>query len=78
MPDVLMPRLGADMEDGVLVQWRVAVGDVVLRTTAVAYIETSKGAFEVEAFAEGVVEALLAAPGEVVPVGAPLVRLRTG
>ncbi len=71
-----MPRLGADMEDAVVLQWRVGVGDVVRRGMSVAYIETAKGVFEVAAPADGVVEALLAAPGEVVAVGAPLARLR--
>lgn len=76
MPEILMPVLGADMEEGILLQWRISVGQVVRRMQAVAYIETTKGAVEIEAYVEGVVEELLAVPGDTVPVGTPIARLR--
>jgi pyruvate dehydrogenase E2 component (dihydrolipoamide acetyltransferase) len=48
----------------------------VKRGDVVASIETSKGIIDIEIFADGVIEALLAAPGAEVPVGAPLARYR--
>ena len=71
-----MPSLGADMESGTLTEWRVKPGDAVKRGDVVASIETSKGIIDIEMFADGVIEALLAAPGAEVPVGAPLARYR--
>lgn len=75
MGDIRMPAIG-DLDSAVLVQWRVAPGDRVRRTEAVAYVETSKGVIEVESFEDGVVDDLLAQPGDTVAVGSPLARLR--
>lgn len=71
-----MPSLGADMEAGTLVEWLVEPGDRIERGRVVAVVETQKGAIEVECFEEGELEALLVKPGEKVPVGTPLARIR--
>jgi pyruvate dehydrogenase E2 component (dihydrolipoamide acetyltransferase) len=71
-----MPSLGADMETGTLLEWRVRPGDAVRRGDIVALIDTDKAEVEVEIFADGVVEELLVPPGTKVPVGTPLARLR--
>ncbi len=71
-----MPSLGADMVSGTLVEWRVKAGDAVKRGQIIAEVETDKGAIEVEIFEDGVVDALLVAPGTKVPVGTPLATLR--
>ncbi|MCA9689015.1 MAG: 2-oxo acid dehydrogenase subunit E2 [Myxococcales bacterium] len=72
MAEFLMPSLGADMDDGVLVEWLVKPGDVVKRGDIVAVVETQKGAIDVEIFEDGVIGALLVAEGTKVPVGAAL------
>ena len=76
MADFLMPSLGADMESGTLTEWHVKPGDAVKRGDVVASIETSKGIIDVEIFADGVIETLLASPGAEVPVGRPLACYR--
>lgn len=48
-----MPSLGADMEDGKLVEWLVAPGDHVARGDIIAVVETQKGAIEIEIFEPG-------------------------
>jgi pyruvate dehydrogenase E2 component (dihydrolipoamide acetyltransferase) len=70
-----MPSLGADMESGVMVQWLIGPGDVVARGDPIAWVETDKGAIEIEAFDDGVVEALLEPVGARVAVGRPIARL---
>lgn len=75
MGEFRMPALGADMAAGTLVEWKVAPGDPVARGQIVAEVETDKGVVEVEIFESGVVEALLVAPGQKVPVGTPLARV---
>jgi pyruvate dehydrogenase E2 component (dihydrolipoamide acetyltransferase) len=70
-----MPSLGADMESGTLVEWLVRPGDPVKRGDVVAVVETAKGAIEIEIFQDGVVRELIAQPGAVVPVGAPLAEI---
>jgi len=70
-----MPSLGADMEEGKLVEWLVKPGDDVKKGDIVAVVETQKGAIEIEIFEAGQIGALLAEPGQTLPVGAPLARL---
>ncbi len=72
MAEFLMPSLGADMQSGKLLEWLVKPGDVVKRGQVIAVVGTEKGDIEVEVFEEGVVRALLAAPGAEMPVGAPI------
>jgi pyruvate dehydrogenase E2 component (dihydrolipoamide acetyltransferase) len=67
-----MPSLGADMEDGTLVEWRVQPGAAVRRGDIVALVETTKGIIDIESFEEGEVERLLVQPGDRVLVGAAL------
>lgn len=75
MGDFTMPSLGADMEAGTLVEWRIKPGQTVKRGDIVAVVETQKGAIEVEVFEDGRVEALLVEPGTRVPVGTVLARI---
>ena len=64
-----MPSLGADMEDGTLVEWRVKSGDTVNRGDIIADVDTQKGLIEIEVFEEGTVDQLVVKEGEKVPVG---------
>lgn len=70
-----MPALGADMERGKLVQWRVAAGSRVKPGDLVAVVETQKGAIDVEIFDEGVIDDLVPV-GTELPVGGLLARVR--
>jgi pyruvate dehydrogenase E2 component (dihydrolipoamide acetyltransferase) len=67
-----MPSLGADMEAGTLVEWRVGPGSRVRRGDIMALVETEKGVIDIESFEEGVVERLAVEPGARVPVGTVL------
>lgn len=67
-----MPSLGADMEDGTLVEWLVGPGDSVARGDVIAVVETQKGAIEIEVFQDGVVHKLTAVIGAKLPVGSPM------
>jgi pyruvate dehydrogenase E2 component (dihydrolipoamide acetyltransferase) len=69
MIDFLMPSLGADMEAGILVEWRKRPGDSVKRGDIIADVETQKGLIEIEVFDEGVIGELLIKEGTKVPVG---------
>jgi pyruvate dehydrogenase E2 component (dihydrolipoamide acetyltransferase) len=78
MAEFTMPSLGADMEEGTLVEWFVSEGDRVHRGDVVAAVDTDKATIEVEVFEDGVVERLLVEPGTVLPVGAPLAVIAGG
>jgi pyruvate dehydrogenase E2 component (dihydrolipoamide acetyltransferase) len=76
MSEFRMPSLGADMESGTLVDWRVKPGDIVKRGDVIALVETEKGVIEVEIFENGVVDSIIVHAGEKVPVGTTLALIR--
>jgi len=73
---IVMPKLGLTMTEGMLAEWRVGPGDSVVPGDVLYVVETDKIANEVEASHAGVIDALLAEPGAVVLVGAPVCTLR--
>ena len=77
MTEFRMPSLGADMEFGTPVDWRVKPGDVVKRGDVVALVETKKGVIEVEIFENGMIDSLVVQPGQKVPVGTTLATLQS-
>lgn len=70
-----MPSLGADMDRGTIIEWRKKVGDSIARGEIVVLVDTDKAEIEVESFHAGTLEAILAQPGETVPVGVPIARI---
>lgn len=76
MSKFVMPSLGADMEDGTLVEQLVAPGDPVHRGDIIAAVETQKGAIEIEVFEDGFLDKWLVPLGTKVPVGTPIAMIR--
>lgn len=76
MAEFVMPVLGADMSAGTLLAWRKQPGDPVARGDIIAEVHTDKADIEVEVWTNGVIEKLLAEPGQKVPVGTPLALIR--
>ena len=67
-----MPNLGHTMEEGTVSQWLKAVGDAVGKGEVIAVVESDKASFDVESPAEGILIAIEADGGSVVPVGATI------
>jgi pyruvate dehydrogenase E2 component (dihydrolipoamide acetyltransferase) len=76
MTEYRMPSLGADMEAGTLLEWKIKPGDHVHRGDIGAVVETDKGAIEIEVFQDGIVDRLLIEPHTRVPVGTPIASFR--
>jgi len=72
MIEFRLPSLGADMDRGTLLQWRVEVGQTVKKGDIVAVVDTSKAAVDLEIWVDGTVHRLLTTVGETIPVGAPM------
>ena len=66
---VLMPRMGYDMQEAVLVQWLKAEGDHVNLGEDIAEIETDKAIVPMPSVGTGTLLRQMAAEGDVVPVG---------
>ena len=76
MQTFLMPTLGADMQAGTLVAWKKQPGDTLARGDTIAEVDTEKGVIDVEVFHDGILDAILVAPGSRVPVGTALATIR--
>ena len=75
MIEFKLPSLGAEMDEGTLVEWKVKAGDVVHKGDVVAVVDTSKSAIDVEIWQDGTVFELLLDLHETVPVGTVIARL---
>ena len=67
-----MPKLGMDMEVGLIGRWRKGEGDTVSKGEILAEIETDKALVEVEAACDGTVLKLFCAEGDEAACGAPI------
>jgi pyruvate/2-oxoglutarate dehydrogenase complex dihydrolipoamide acyltransferase (E2) component len=70
-----MPRLGYDMETGIVSGWLKKVGDSIARGEAIAEIETDKSTVEMEATASGTLAEIVHDAGAEVAVGEPIAWL---
>jgi pyruvate dehydrogenase E2 component (dihydrolipoamide acetyltransferase) len=75
MIEFKLPSLGAEMDEGTLLEWKVKPGDHVKRGDVVAVIDTSKSAIDVEIWEEGEIYELVHEPNETLPVGTVLALL---
>jgi pyruvate dehydrogenase E2 component (dihydrolipoamide acetyltransferase) len=75
MIEFKLPSLGADMDEGKLLEWKVKPGDRVKRGDVVAVVETPKAAVDVELWQDGVVHELITQLGTTIPVGTVMARL---
>jgi pyruvate/2-oxoglutarate dehydrogenase complex dihydrolipoamide acyltransferase (E2) component len=73
--DIILPKWGMTMQDAVIAEWFVAVGDAVSEGQSVALIETEKVETELEAPAAGTVTDLLYGAGDTAEVGSVIARL---
>ena len=67
--EVVMPQMGADMQEGTVLRWLKREGDSVRRGEIIAEIETDKANVEIEAYESGVVRRILLREGTTVSVG---------
>ena len=78
MKQFRLPDPGEGLVEAEIVTWRVAVGDEVQVNDIVVEIETSKSLVELPTPYAGTVSALLAAEGDMVEVGAPIISIDDG
>lgn len=74
--DVVLPKIGMAMQDGTIVTWHKAVGDLVEAGEALFELETEKVSVSVEASDEGELAEILVPAGETVDVGTVVARLK--
>jgi 2-oxoglutarate dehydrogenase E2 component (dihydrolipoamide succinyltransferase) len=72
---VELPALGESVLEGTVARWLVKEGDRVERDQPIVEVTTDKVDAEIPAPEAGVIEAIVAAEGDVVPVGGVLARI---
>ncbi len=72
-----LPDLGEGLAEADLVSWRVSVGDQVELNQTIAEVETAKALVELPSPFSGTVTELLVEAGTTVPVGTPIIRVRS-
>jgi pyruvate/2-oxoglutarate dehydrogenase complex dihydrolipoamide acyltransferase (E2) component len=70
-----LPRLSMNMQDGTIIAWRVAPGDVFRAGDVLYEVETEKVTSEVTAPCNGVLIEILAEAGADREVGDPVCRI---
>ena len=73
--NVIMPALELAQETGKLLRWIKGPGDTVRKGEPIAEIETDKVTIELEAPASGVLSAVTAQEGDVIPVGHTIAQI---
>ena len=73
-----LPDLGEGVAEGEIARWLVEVGQHVEEDDPLVEINTDKTTVEIPSPASGTVARILVGPGELVPVGTPLVHIGDG
>lgn len=73
-----LPDLGEGLAEAEILEWHVKVGDRIRVDQPMVSVETAKAVVEVPAPRGGLVSALHAAAGDIVPTGAPLIDFDDG
>jgi len=73
--DIVMPKLGLTMTEGLVVEWKKNEGDNVKKGEILFVLETEKVTYDVEAPEDGILGRILVQEQETVPVGAVVAYL---
>jgi pyruvate dehydrogenase E2 component (dihydrolipoamide acetyltransferase) len=68
--DIVMPKLGLTMTEGLIVEWKKNEGEEVKKGDVLFVLETEKVTYEVEAPEDGILGKIMVQAQETVPVGA--------
>lgn len=67
--EIVMPRFGAKMQAGEILEWKIAVGDHVEEDDELCEVKTEKNNAVVESLYTGTILEITAQAGESIPVG---------
>lgn len=73
--DIVLPKWGMSMQDGVISEWLVSVGDTVVEGQPIAVIETEKVDTDMPSPGAGTITELLVEPGDSADVGSVIARM---
>ncbi|MGQ9813683.1 MAG: lipoyl domain-containing protein, partial [Candidatus Roseilinea sp.] len=74
--DILMPKVGLTMTEGVIVDWHKRPGDWVRQGEVLFTFETEKSTLDFESPAEGLLTDILVPTGQPIPCLTPVAAIR--
>jgi len=78
MTDITIPNVGESVAEVTIATWFKQVGDAVAKDEAIVELETDKASQELVAPADGVLEEILVAEGDVAVIGQLIAKLGAG
>lgn len=66
--EVIMPKIGLDMEEGTILEWKKKEGDKISKGEVLLEIETDKAVTEVESALDGMLAEIMADEGDTVEI----------
>ena len=75
--DVPVPSMGATVNELTVIDVKVKAGDRLAKGEKIAELESDKSVFEFEAPCDGTLQGLACRAGDIVPSGAPFMRIET-
>lgn len=75
---IRLPDVGEGVAEAELVEWQVAVGDIVAEDSILAAVMTDKATVEIPSPVAGVVKKLVGEPGDVMAVGTEIIFIEVG
>lgn len=75
--EVIMPKIGLDMDEGTISSWMKKVGDKVTEGEALVEIETDKAVTEVQSSLNGTLVEIVAQEGDTVEITKTIAWIET-
>ncbi|MFA6959492.1 MAG: beta-ketoacyl-ACP synthase 3 [Opitutaceae bacterium] len=75
--DVPIPSMGATVSELTVIDIKVVAGAKITKGEKIAELESDKSVFEFEAPCDGLIEAVQARAGDILPSGSPFLRIQT-
>lgn len=75
--DVPIPSMGATVSELTVIDIKVVAGARITKGEKIAELESDKSVFEFEAPCDGVIDSVQARAGDILPSGAPFLRIQT-
>lgn len=66
--EIIMPKIGLDMDEGMISSWEKQVGDHVAEGDVLCKVETDKAVTDVQATVTGVLSEIVAEEGDTVEI----------
>ena len=75
--EVIMPKLGESITEGIIIEWRKKVGDTIKKDEILLEIGTDKIDSEIPSAVAGIITEILSQPNDVVPVETVIAKIET-